>query len=90
MDLSYNYGFLREFMEKRKLVKKDLLEALGCGDYVSLNKWLDGKVPVHVTAMLRMCNYWTVSSSTATDCRQRYVLPYPTARVRSCRRTVTA
>lgn len=60
MDLSYNYGFLREFMEKRKLVKKDLLEALGCGDYVSLNKWLDGKVPVHVTAMLRMCNYYNI------------------------------
>lgn len=58
MDLSYNYGFLREFMESRKLVKKDLLEALGCSDYVSLNKWLDGKVPVHVTAMLRMCNYY--------------------------------
>lgn len=60
MDYSYNYGFLREFMESRKLVKKDLLEALGCGDYVSLNKWLDGKVPVHVTAMLRMCNYYNI------------------------------
>lgn len=60
MDLSYNYGYLREFMESRKLVKKDLLEALGCGDYVSLNKWLDGKVPVHVTAMLRMCNYYNI------------------------------
>jgi transcriptional regulator with XRE-family HTH domain len=60
MDLSYNYGYLREFMESHKLVKKDLLEALGCGDYVSLNKWLDGKVPVHVTAMLRMCNFYNI------------------------------
>ena len=60
MDLSYNYGYLREFMESRKLAKKDLLEALGCGDYVSLNKWLDGKVPVHITAMLRMCNYYNI------------------------------
>lgn len=60
MDYSYNYGYLREFMESHKLQKRDLLEALGCGDYVSLNKWLDGKVPVHVTAMLRFCNYYNI------------------------------
>lgn len=60
MDYSYNYGFLREFMESHRLQKKDLLEALGCSDYVSLNKWLDGKVPVHVTAMLKFCNYYNI------------------------------
>ena len=60
MDYSYNYGYLREFMESHKLQKKDLLEALGCNDYVSLNRWLDGKVPVHVTAMLRFCNYYNI------------------------------
>lgn len=60
MDYSYNYGFLRAFMESHKLAKKDLLEALGCSDYVSLNKWLDGRVPVHVTAMLRFCNYYNI------------------------------
>ena len=60
MDYSYNYAYLRDFMESHKLAKKDLLEALGCGDYVSLNKWLDGKVPVHVTAMLRFCNYYNI------------------------------
>lgn len=60
MDYSYNYRYLREFMENHKLRKKDLLEALGCGDYVSLNKWLDGKVPVHVTAMLKFCNYYNI------------------------------
>jgi len=58
MDYSYNYGHLRQFMEAHKLTKKDILEALGCSDYVSLNKWLDGKVPMHVTAMLRFCNYY--------------------------------
>lgn len=58
MDYFYNYRHLRDFMESHKLQKKDLLEALGCNDYVSLNKWLDGKVPVHVTAMLRFCNYY--------------------------------
>ena len=60
MDYSYNYGYLRKFMESHHLQKKDILEALGCGDYVSLNKWLDGKVPVHICAMLRFCNYYNV------------------------------
>ena len=60
MEYSYNYGYLRKFMESHNLHKKDILEALGCGDYVSLNKWLDGKVPVHVCAMLRFCNYYNI------------------------------
>lgn len=58
MNYSYNYAYLQEFMQSHHLQKKDLLEALGCSDYTSLNKWLSGKVPVHVTAMLRFCNYY--------------------------------
>lgn len=61
MDYSYNYGFLRKFMEDHRLQKKDLLEALCSCDYVSLNKWLCGKVPIHITAMLRICNYYNIS-----------------------------
>ncbi len=60
MDYSYNYRYLQQYMEEHRLAKKDLLEALGCKDYVSLNKWLDGKIPVHITAMLRFCNYYNV------------------------------
>lgn len=60
MDYAYNYGYLQQFMESHHLQKKDILEALGCGDYVSLNKWLNGKVPVHVCAMLRFCNYYNI------------------------------
>ena len=63
MDLSYNYRALRDFMQENHLSKKDLLEALGCQDYVSLNKWLSGLVPLHITAMLRFCNYYQVSLS---------------------------
>jgi len=60
MNYSYNYGFLREFMEANKLSKRDLLQALGTTDYVGLNKWLDGKLPIHVIAMLRLCNYYNI------------------------------
>ncbi len=60
MDYSYNYGFLREFKELNKLSKKDLLEALGSSDYTGINRWLDGKTPIHVNAMLRLCNYYNI------------------------------
>lgn len=63
MDLSYNYRALRDFMLDNHLAKKDLLEAIGCQDYVSLNKWLSGQVPLHITAMLRFCNYYQVPLS---------------------------
>lgn len=61
MDYSYNYGFLRQFREEHKLSKKDLLEAFGSSDYTGINRWLDGKTPVHLTAMLRFCNYYQIS-----------------------------
>lgn len=63
MDYSFNYGFLREFKEANKLSKKDLLEALGSSDYTGINRWLDGKTPIHVTAMLRLCNYYNIPIS---------------------------
>lgn len=63
MDYSYNYGFLREFKESHRLSKKDLLEALGSSDYTGINRWLDGKTPIHVTAMLRFCNYYNIPIS---------------------------
>ena len=32
-------------------------------DYVSLNRWLDGKTPIHTAAMLRLCNYYQIPLS---------------------------
>ena len=63
MDYSFNYGFLRAFKEANHLSKKDLLEALGSSDYTGINRWLDGKTPIHVTAMLRLCNYYNIPMS---------------------------
>ena len=60
MDYSFNYKFLSEFREKNHLSKRDLLEALGSSDYTGINRWLDGKTPIHVTAMLRLCNYYNI------------------------------
>lgn len=58
VSLEYNSHFLRSFMIDNNLTKKDLLEALGSSDYKSINSWLDGKTPIHICAMLRLCNYY--------------------------------
>lgn len=63
MNYNYDYRFLSRFMRENKLTKKDLLEALGVTDHVSLNRWLDGLTPIHLAAMLRMCNYYQIPVS---------------------------
>ncbi len=63
MQYSFNYGYLKKFKESNKLTKKDLLEALGTADGFTLGKWLDGKSPVHITALLRICNYYQICLS---------------------------
>ena len=63
MKYHYDYRFLSRYMEENNLSKKDLLEALGVKDYVSLNRWLDGKTPIHTAAMLRLCNYYQIPLS---------------------------
>ena len=63
MNYNYDYRFLSRFMRENKLTKKVLLEALGVTDYVSLNRWLDGLTPIHLAAMLRMCNYYQIPVS---------------------------
>ena len=63
MNYNYDYRFLSRFMRENNLTKKDLLEALGVTDYVSLNRWLDGLTPIHLAAMLRMCNYYQIPVS---------------------------
>ena len=63
MNYNYDYRFLARFMTENDLSKKDLLEALGVKDYVSINRWLDGKTPIHTAAMLRLCNYYQIPLS---------------------------
>ena len=63
MNYNYDYRFLARFMMENDLSKKDLLEALGVKDYVSINRWLDGKTPIHTAAMLRLCNYYQIPLS---------------------------
>lgn len=82
MNYSYNYGFLSQFVKENDLTKKDILEALGVTDYQSLNKWLQGKVPMHITAMMRLCNYYNIDISNFffdDDAMPKIVPQMPTA-----------
>lgn len=63
MDYSYDYGALQRFMAAHNLSKRDLLEAFNTADYAGVNRWLQGRTPVHLTAMLRFCNYYSVPLS---------------------------
>ena len=60
MNYSYNYAFLRQFMDKHHLRTRDIVEALGSKDFASPKNWYEGKVPVHICAMLRICNYYNI------------------------------
>lgn len=61
--LQYNNGLLQSFMSENKLIKRDLLEALGSSDYISINTWLKGSTPMHICAILRFCNYYGIPLS---------------------------
>ena len=63
MDYCYDYGALQRFMVAHNLSKRDLLEAFNTADYAGVNRWLQGRTPVHLTAMLRFCNYYSVPLS---------------------------
>lgn len=63
MDYAYDYNALARFRKEHKLSKKDLLDAFGTNDYTGINRWLEGRTPVHVTALCRFCNFYSVPLS---------------------------
>ena len=52
----YNYNFIQQWMRVNQITKKEVLDALGIKDYASLNRWINGEYPIHIDAMLRLCN----------------------------------
>lgn len=60
MEYRYNYNFLLQWMEVNKKTKKDVLDALGTRDYASVRKWMEGTIPMHIEAILRLCNTYNI------------------------------
>ena len=60
MEYRYNYNFLIQWMEVNQKTKKDVLRALGTKDYGSVKKWMEGSIPMHVEAILRLCNTFSI------------------------------
>ena len=60
MEYRYNYNFLLQWMEINQKTKKDVLRSLGTKDYGSVKKWMEGSLPMHVEAILRLCNTFSI------------------------------
>lgn len=60
MEYRYNYNFLLQWMEVNQKTKKDVLRSLGTKDYGSVKKWMEGSLPMHVEAILRLCNTFSI------------------------------
>lgn len=56
----YNYNFIQQWMRVNQITKKEVLDALGIKDYASLNRWINGEYPIHIDAMLRLCNTYNI------------------------------
>ena len=57
MKYSFNYAYLQNVRRQLGMDKTQMFEMLdSCKDYVTLNKWLDGKVPVNVQSLISFCN----------------------------------
>lgn len=63
MNLRYNYSFLPEFLRRNNIMKRDLLNAVGTNDYITLNRWLGMQTAVGTEMMLRLCNTFNIAPS---------------------------
>ena len=59
-DYRFNFGFLAEWMKLNNKTKRDVLNAIGSKDYSGLNGWIAGERPMHIEAILRLCNTYNI------------------------------
>lgn len=59
-DYRFNFGFLAEWMRENNMTKRDVLNAIGSKDYAGLNDWMAGERPMHIEAILRLCNTYNI------------------------------
>ena len=54
--ITYNYDFLKEWMQRNRLLIKDVAAAIGTTSYQSVNRWADDHKPLNIEAMLKLVN----------------------------------
>ena len=59
-DYRFNFGFLREWMKANKKTKRDVLNAIQTKNYSGLNEWMEGIRPMHIEAIIRLCNTFNI------------------------------
>lgn len=64
MRYQYNFGFLAEWVAANPQIKKTvILKALGIKADSGMKKWLEGRYPMPVISMLRLCNTFGIPLS---------------------------
>lgn len=58
MKFSYDYSYLSIFMKSIGINKKNMLSMLGITDYHSLKMWMDGKLPMPLPYIIKVCNFY--------------------------------
>ena len=54
--ITYNYDFLKDWMQRNRLLIKDVAAAIGTTSYQSVNRWADSHKPLNIEAMLKLIN----------------------------------
>lgn len=58
---SYNYQFFKKWMTDNNRQINEVLGPMNTTSYQSVNRWMDGEMPMKIDAMLGFCNHFDIS-----------------------------
>ena len=60
---SYNYQFFQNWMKENNIQINEVLGPMNTSSYQSVNRWMNGDMPMKIEAMLGLCNHFGISPS---------------------------
>lgn len=60
---SYNYQFFQNWMKENNVQINEVLGPMNTSSYQSVNRWMNGDMPMKIEAMLGLCNHFGISPS---------------------------
>ena len=58
---SYNYQFFQNWMKENNIQINEVLGPMNTSSYQSVNRWMNGDMPMKIEAMLGLCNHFGIS-----------------------------
>lgn len=59
----YNYQFFQNWMKENNIQINEVLGPMNTSSYQSVNRWMNGDMPMKIEAMLGLCNHFGISPS---------------------------